>query len=155
MKSQFNWIHVLVVGFVCVVVYGLLFQPAPEIVTEIEYLPGDTVTVFRTDTLSFSDTVFVYNSDTVWVDAEGKHHATASFNLGTDSAGVAGRVNYDEPAFSFEDIKIRHPTITITVVDTLKETTTITKHPPFFEDTWFWTTIGGAILIFLLAQGGG
>jgi len=47
--------------------------------------------------------------------------------------------------FEFDSTEIYYPRIFITRIDTLEIINTIQLTKPFYQDTWFWTTIGSGI----------
>lgn len=149
-----------VIGLVlALVVLGIAYNYFfPQEVEKIIYKEGipDTVVISKLDTVIFTETVFKtktkFKTDTVFVSEDGKHHATSLFSLQEDSTKITGRVNYDEPNFSFENVKAMYPEITRTIsrIDTLTQTVDI----PFYSDNWFWAFLGSvSILILLLFKG--
>lgn len=143
---------------IIVVVIVFLFRelfPKREIETVVkyEYLPGKVDTVFNQDTVYLDKPIYI-PSDTIEIDSNGSKSFSTAFSIEVDSSvGVKGEVGFREPLFSFKDIEIWYPKVTITKVDTLLKTVTNVVKPHFYEDTWFWTTIGAiAVLILTLTR---
>ena len=68
------------------------------------------------------------------------------FALGDSTLGVKGKVSFDMKDFSFQDIIFNTMSDSVFVVDSVK--TTIVKTEPFYQDNWFYATVG-LLLLFL------
>lgn len=143
---------------IIVVVIVFLFRelfPKREVETIVEYvyLPGKIDTVFNQDTVYLDKPIYI-PSDTVEIDSNGSKSFSTAFSIEVDSSvGVKGKVGFKEPLFSFKDIEIWYPKVTITKVDTLLKTVTNVVEPYFYENTWFWTTVGAVAVIILTLLG--
>lgn len=122
-------IIVLLVGLIAAAVKLFFF---PEIKTEVKvkYIKGTTHTTHREIKPVVITNLEAWNvvipAQVVFVDSSGAHNASAEFNLGVDTLGVSGKVDYKEPNFAFSSLAYRYPRETKTQlrVDTLKIETT-------------------------------
>jgi len=105
----------------------------------------DTVTVVKTDTVTVVKnnviTKWKAKLDTVYVDSMEVVKASADTVLTQDSSSV--KVSYLFPPLNYFDVEfdLREKTIYEEITTTILDSVVVQVNKPFYEDTWFWTTI--------------
>jgi len=144
MKLQ-NLLLTLLIGFI---IYTLLRKDKVE--THYAFVGGKPDTVIIRDTVRIPEPykVSVTKFDTIVVDSTGKidyNAITASwerFHLKADTnIGCSGKVRLKGLFYEFDSVKIYYPKETIKINEL--------NDKKFYEDHWFWTTVGLGIAVFL------
>jgi hypothetical protein len=145
--------YIIIAIVIAFVLRELFPKREVETIVEYVYLPGKIDTISTKDTVYLDKPIYI-PSDTVEIDSNGSKSFSTAFSIEVDSSvGVKGKVGFKEPLFSFEDIEIWYPKVTITKVDTLLKTVTNVVEPYFYENTWFWTTVGAVAVLILTLTG--
>jgi len=147
MKAQ-DLLLILLIGFI---IYTIFRKDKVE--RHYAFVSGLSDTVIIRDTVSIpkSYRVQVAKFDTIIIDSSGNidyNSITASwerFELKVDTnIACLGKVRLHASNYEFDSISIYYPKVTIKQVDTIKISNIISKK--FYEDEWFWTTVGIGIL---------
>lgn len=145
----------LLIVLIGIIIYTFLKKD--KVYTAYSFVGGKPDTVIIRDTVGIPKPykVAITKFDTIVIDSIGNidyNSITASwehFDLKADTnIGCSGKVRLKSLFYEFDSVKIYYPKETITRIDTIKINELDNKK--FYEDHWFWTTVGlGIAIIFL------
>ncbi len=137
---------------IIVIVVGIYF-----IISELNPKPKDNIIIQR-DTINHVDTVrvpkliYIKNLqakiDTIFIDSSKVLAAHADTIFQKDSSEI--KISYYYPPKNFFEIALDLKEKIIHELKTITEIKTITIEQPWYEDTWFYTTIISIAILFLV-----
>ena len=153
MKANLLWaVTILILLGIIFYLYTCHEPPKePEVITEIEYIKGDTVTIYKEKKIFVSsvDTIKIIEGDTLTT------HYDSTFISEKDTILIFGADVYIKDRLARWDIDIDYREVEKIITDTLKIKETIIEPPTFFDkvkDVTFiiiLVEIALAVLIFL------